>query len=345
MALPGSPGAYVGSALTKVRADVFIPELWTGEVKRFRDQKLIASMYTKRIPSLGKKGDRIHIPNISRAAVYDKLPERPVTLQARTETEFTMDITDYKETSHMVEDIVGMQSAYDIRSELTRESGYALARDLDNAVLAHRAAINAVAAQVIFASSNSLVTGNGQPISYALLLAANAILDDADVPDEDRVIIVSAGQYMQLLNITQFISRDFTDGRPVMNGVVGSILGYPVIKTSQIRVNSLTGYFNGSAAQGALAEPTPGTTGARYLPKQDSYTVLPLTFTGDSRPVVTGMMVHKDWLALAVPLEPSAEWSRENLYQSDAVVMTQQYGAKVFRSDHAVMFHSVNTLT
>ena len=346
MALPGSPGAYVGNALTKVRADVFIPEMWTGEVKRYRDQKLIASMYTKRIPTLGKKGDRIHIPNISRASVYDKLPERPVTLQARQETEFVMDITDYKEVSHMIEDIVGLQAsdAYDIRGEITRESGYALARDLDAATLAHRAVINAQASQVIYASSTGAVGGNGQPFSYATILAASALLDNADVPEDGRVLIVSPGQYMQLLNITQFISRDFTEASAVQSGVVGSILGMPVVKTSMVRPNSLTGFYNGDA-QFVPAEPTPGVAGSRYLPKQDTYTGLPTVFGGDSRPITTALLCHRDWLALAIPQEPSAEWSRENLYQADALVMTQQYGAKVFRADHAVVIHTVNTLT
>jgi hypothetical protein len=245
----------------------------------------------------------------------------------------------------MIEDIVGLQSAYDLRSEITRESGYALARDLDSTVLAHRAVINAVPSQVIYASSNGLVTGNGQPLSYAILLAAAAILDEADVPDEGRVLLVGAGQSMQLLNINQFISRDYSDGNAVSNGVVGSVLGMPVVKTTQIRANSLTGYYNGSASTGALPEPTPGVVGSRYLPKQDTYTALPQTFTGDSRAAVTAILCHRDWLALAIPQEPSAEWSRENLYQADALVMTQQYGAKVFRNDHAVLIHTVNTLT
>ncbi len=344
MSLPGSPGALVGQALTKQKADVFIPELWSGEVKRERDRKLTASLYTKRIPTLGRKGDRIHIPNISRAAVHDKLPERPVTLQARQETEWVMDITDYKEVSHMIEDVVGLQTAaaYNLRGEITRESGYALARDLDNAVLGHRAALNAIPAQVIYASSNGLVTGNGLPLSYATILAANLMLDDAEVPEEDRVWLVSAGQYLQLLNINQFISFDFNNTKPIATGVVGSILGTPVVKTGQIRANSLTGFTNG--AQG-VPEPTPGVAGSRYLPKQDAYTALPTTFTGDGRPVHSAILCHKDWLALAMPLMPTSEWSRENLYQADALVMTQQYGAKLFRPDHAVLIHTVGTLT
>jgi hypothetical protein len=261
-----------------------------------------------------------------------------------------MDITDYKETSHMIEDVVTIQSAYPLRSEITRESGYALARDLDSTVLAHRAVINATPSQVLYATDPAVTlnagtqAGTGGALSYAVLLAANATLDDADVPMEDRVLMVSTGQYMQLLNVDKFISADFVSGSPVQSGVVGRILGIPVVRTSQIRVNSLTGYFNGSPGT-ATAEPTPGVSGSRYLPKQDSYVALPQTFgAGGNAPIATAILCHKDWLALAVPQEPSAEWSRENLYQADAVVMTQQYGAKVFRNDHAVVIHTKNTL-
>lgn len=346
MPLPGSPGPYVGNALTKQRADVFIPELWTGEVKRARDQRLIASRYTKRIASLGRQGDKIHIPNISRASVNDKLPETPVTLQARTESEFSMEITDYKETSHMIEDVVGIQKAeaYDIRGEITRESGYALARDIDASVLAHRAVIHNRAAQVLYSSSNGAVNGNGLPISYSILLAATLLLDDADVPEEDRVLIVSPGQYMQLLNLAEFKSSDFVSYRGVETGRVGEILGIPVVKTSMVRINALTNFYNGDP-QFVPGEPGPGVVGSRYLPKQDTFTALPQTFTGDSRPVVTALMAHRDWLAVAMPLEPTVEWSRENMYQADALVMTMMNGYKVFRDNHAVVIHTVNTIT
>lgn len=42
--------------------------------------------------------DTLHIPYISRMSVFDKLPETPVTLQARTEGEYTIIIDKYKES-------------------------------------------------------------------------------------------------------------------------------------------------------------------------------------------------------------------------------------------------------
>lgn len=263
-------------------------------------------------------------------------------MQARTESEFYVDIDTYKESSFMIEDIVTTQAAYALRAEYTREAGYAIARDIDNSVLALRAAINSVASQVIFNSSNGLITGNGAALTFASFLTAKLILDAADVPPEDRVFIVSPGQYAQLLNINQFTNVQFIDGRPVENGLVGSLFGIPVVMTSQVGNNSATGYVNGT---GAAPLPTPGVSGSPYVPKQDTFTTLPLVFTGDSRPVVTATLCHMDWAVLGIQQEPQLESGREPIYQADVVIMTQLYGTRVFRSDHAVLIHSVNTLT
>jgi hypothetical protein len=88
-----------GNSVNVFNSQVFIPELWSSEVKRFRDSKFFASQYTKKINFEGGKGDLVHIPNIGRAAVHDKLPETPVQLQGRTETEFTITVDKHKESS------------------------------------------------------------------------------------------------------------------------------------------------------------------------------------------------------------------------------------------------------
>ena len=92
-------GGYAGSAVDLSNAQVFIPELWRNEVRKFRDAKFYLKQAATVIPFEGRKGDVIHIPGISRMAVYDKLPQTPVNLQARTESDFTFTITKYKESS------------------------------------------------------------------------------------------------------------------------------------------------------------------------------------------------------------------------------------------------------
>lgn len=337
----GIQGTYRGEAVTKQKADIFIPEMWSGEVKRALDQKFIAKQFVKMKTGDFKKGDRVHIPNISRARVYDKLPETPVTLQARTESDFYFDIDTYKESSFFIEDIVGIQASYNLRSEYTREAGYAMARDIDSSVLALRAAINGVSSQVINNTSDGTLNGNSFPLNYTALLTAKLILDNADVDDSDRALIVSPTQYNQLLAVDKFINMDYRNGSPVSTGVVGTIFNIPVYMTTQVGRNSSTGYVNGTENL-----PTPGVsgTGALYLPKQDSFTSLPVAFgganTGAAAQVHTALLVHKDWAVMAMQQEPKTETSRETLYLADAVVMSTLYGMRLFRPANAVVIHT-----
>jgi len=338
MTLPG--GGYEGSAIGINNADVFIPELWSGEIKRERDTNFIFKSGISLLPMVGKKGDVVHIPEISRLAVNDKVYNTPVTLQSRTESEYTITIDKYKETSFMIEDIVGIQASYNLRSEYTREAGYALAQDIDNFVLGLRADIHSVPSQNIYASSDGTETGTPQGLDRASILAAKQLMDEAKVPMSGRVLYVSPAQAIDLLTIEQFINVDYVNNKPTMTGMVGSLYGINVVVSNNIVTNSLTGYTNGA---GGTPSPTPGVEGSVYLPTQ--------TFTGtDSLPTngvdgeaddwQTAMLVHRDWAKLAMQLNPKTESSREVLFQADAVVATQIYGAKVYRPDHAVLIHT-----
>lgn len=351
----GIQGSLRGSAVTKLTADTFIPELWSSEVKRFLDQKLIATQYTKKMPFQGKKGDRIHIPNISRAAVFDKLPETPVNLQARAESDFYLDIDKYKESSFLIEDLVGIQSNFNLRAEYTREAGYAMARDVDASVLALRAAVNNYASQIVLsggASATSATTVSappaatvagtaGAPLNFSSILLAKQVMDRADIPDEDRVLIVSPTQYNQLLAVDKFISMFYRDYSPVLTGEVGRIFNIPVVMTTQVGANSLTGYNNGS-----VSIPTPGVngTGSIYIPSQDPFTSLPTAWAsvqaGFVNEVHTAILCHKDWAVVAMQKEPKSESGRSVEYQADMVVSTQLYGMKLFRPTNAVLIHT-----
>jgi len=336
MALPG--GAYQGSLFTTVRGDVFIPEIWSNEIKRFRDASLIAAGTCKKLPMVGRKGDKVHIPLVSRLAVFDKIAETPVQLQARTDTEYTIIIDKYKEASFGIEDILRIQADYDAMGEYTREVGYALARDLDNFVLAQRAVFNSSVSgaftQRIYNTSDGTSGGTKLALSKAALLAGKQILDEVDVP-ADRYLLGSPGQYNDLLTITEFTSVDYSDGRPTQTGKVGQIYGLSVMMSSNVTANSLTGYQNGS---GAPQQPTPGVVGSPYVPTQLPTEVASLT-TLDTG-FTTALMYNSDYCILAMQKTPSVESSRENLFQMNAVVSTQVYGAKVYRPDHAVIIHT-----
>ena len=273
---------FNGTALDLASVQSFVPEIWGTEVRKFRDARFMMKEGAKIIPFEGKKGDTLHIPNISRAAVYDKLAQTPVTLQARNDGKFIFNITKHRESSFMIEDLVKIQSMYELRSHYTSEAGYALARDLDNFMLAHRAVINSYDSQRLVSYNNGTTdlvgdgtlnahwTGTPAPLTYAMILLAKQKLDEADVPSQGRKLYISPAQYIDLLSINVFISADFNGGgAPVKTGVVGSILDFTVEVSTQIGVNSNLGYRNGR--DGVLL-PTPGVLNSPYLPDQHGVT-------------------------------------------------------------------------
>ena len=343
MSLPG--GGYTGSNVGKNNVDVFIPEIWSGEVKRELDSNFLMKQCARINPvQFAKKGDTVHIPEVYRLAVNDKTYNTPVTLQNQTNGEFTMTIDKYKEVSFMIEDVATLfvPGQYNIRGEYTREAGYALARDIDNFLLGYRSAIQNFSNQVIYNTSDGTATGTYLGLNEASILTAMQILDERNVPREGRKLIVSPGQYTDLLTIERFSSTDYVNGAVVPSGMLGQIYGIPVMMSTQIVTNSLTGYTNGN---NGTPSPTPGVTGSLYLPTQNTVASLPYvgdgTVAGGTSGVVTAMLCHPNWLYASMVQEPKVETSREVLFQADAVVTTQLYGAKVFREDHAVLIHTL----
>jgi hypothetical protein len=309
---------FQGSAFTLNNAAVFIPELWTGEIKREIDHQLLLARAVKRVPLVGKKGDIIHIPLLSQLAVNDKLSEHPVEIQSLTEGEFTMFVDKDKETTFGIEDIVEMQAQYPLRSFYTERAGYALARDLDNWILGYRAAL-------VNQSQHLDINGT---FTEAGLLTAKEALDRAGAPASPRFLFIPPEVETDLRGIDHFISRDYIDGASRIASAqwIGNLHGAMVMVTRNITENSATGYTNG--AQG-VAGPTPGTTGSVYWPTQDTGTTLPVAANHYSC-----LYVHPDWLCLATVLEPRVTASWENLYQMNVVVSRQIYGAKLYRPDH-----------
>ena len=81
-------GGYApnGNALTTSQAQSFIPELWMREIKRYLQDNLVMSRYTRNVPFGGQAGDTIRMPELDRLGVNAKLPGTPVSFQSRKET-------------------------------------------------------------------------------------------------------------------------------------------------------------------------------------------------------------------------------------------------------------------
>lgn len=332
-----------GPQLNTTRGQQFIPELWVNEIQMFRKGRMLDKNFLKTFGAEVKKGDTYHIPRLTELAVEDKASDTSVAITANNDTDYQIQVDTDRTVAVGIDILLDAQSTYALRKPYMEAMGYALAKDLTGQILGLRAAVNSNANASVFCSSNGLVTGNGTAITLNALMTArkflleNDVMDGDDIPGGGLTLLISPAQEAAIMLIPQFISRDFISNQPMMTGQIGTILGINVVRTSFINTNSLTGWRNG--ALGAL-EPTPGVTGSRYLPKQDTFTSLPLLFTGNSKAIQTAMLVHSEWAACVTSLTPRFTESWENREQINLMVGRQALGAKLYRPNHAALIHS-----
>ncbi len=209
--------------ITKTTADVFLPEKWSTDLMRATEAKLVLAKLVHDYSSLVQdNGKQIHVNNLSNLTANDKVAGVDVSFQAITETGVDIDLNIHKEASFREEDIVKIQSNVDLNSEYTEKAGFALAQATDSSIAA-------------LASGFSQTKGTyNTAITTDVLLDSIQLLDDADVPQDDRHFVMKPKVKRDIIDITTYISNDFVNGRPVESGMIGSLYGVMTYMTTQI---------------------------------------------------------------------------------------------------------------
>lgn len=224
---------------TVTTGDVFLPEVWSAEVLRATEEALVMAPLVKRFDTLvSKKGDTIHIPNLSNLSANDKSANTEVTLQSPTETEVSISIDKHKEASFLVEDILKVQSNYDLMGEYTNKAGFAIAKQIDTDLLG------------LYSSLTSTDVGTyGTDINDASILAAIESLDLVDAPLENRCLVIYPTQKTAIAKLDKFVKADYLGQydrpTPVKVGPNsryewGDIYGVPVYYTNQVPQTAAT---------------------------------------------------------------------------------------------------------
>jgi N4-gp56 family major capsid protein len=252
-------GAYftANAVVDKTAADVFVPEIWSDEIIAAYQKNLKMAPLVKRMSMTGKKGDRIHVPKPIRGTANAKAEATAVTIQANLETELTIDVDRHFEYSRLIEDIVEVQALSSLRQFYTEDAGYQLAlkvdTDLMNVATGFGDGTRTASPTTNGASwvnSNSYYADNGADIAtYAAdtVLPADQIednhirgliklMDDANVPMDNRVLVIPPAARKQIMGIDRYVSSDFVGGRGVESGLIGNLYGVDIYVSSNCPV-------------------------------------------------------------------------------------------------------------
>jgi N4-gp56 family major capsid protein len=247
---PGTVGG--GSIVNKTAANTFIPEIWSDEVIAAYQKNLKMSPLVKKMSMTGKKGDLIRIPKPTRGAASAKVADTQVTIQANVETDLQIAIDRHFQYSRFIEDIVEVQALSSLRQFYTSDAGYALALQVDTDLMnaatgfgngtldlsapsgadwvnTNSYYFNATAGLATFAASTVATGDNFTDVGFR---DAIKILDDADVPMEDRCLIIPPAARKTVMGIERYVSSDFRDDRTVKSGLIGNVYGVDIYVSS-----------------------------------------------------------------------------------------------------------------
>ena len=252
-------GTYplANAIVDKTAAATFIPEIWSDEVIAAYQKNLKMSPLVKKISMTGKKGDTIHVPKPVRGAASAKSESTAVTIQANLESELQIAVDRHFEYSRFIEDIVETQALNSLRQFYTEDAGYQLALKVDTDLM--NAATGFGDGTKTFAPANTgadWVASNSYYFNAAAGIAAYAVdtvtsgdnftdlgfrqaiklMDDADVPMENRALIVPPAARSTIMGIDRYVSSDFVGGRGVESGLIGNLNGVDVYVSSNCPV-------------------------------------------------------------------------------------------------------------
>lgn len=211
--------------VTPTTAAVMIAEEWTKEIEKPYYNALYFLDRVKRRDSLvSGGGDVLHIPFLSTYNARDKVAGTAVTYDANTETEITMNINVHKYLAFILEDIVKVQSNYDLAAAYRGAQKEALARAADTSV----ASLHGSAGTNVAAGAN---------IDDADMIAVAQALDVANVPMSNRTGLVNAYAVADLRNVNKYTTYDQTGEKGVAireNPMIARVYGFDLFTTNNI---------------------------------------------------------------------------------------------------------------
>ena len=298
--------------VTRTVANNFIPELWSDEViGAYKSNLVVANLVTK-LSHKGKKGDTIYIPVPARGDASIKAANTQVTLSAATNTAITVNIATHYEYSKLIEDIAEVQALASMRKFYTDDAGYALAKRVDTDLLAlseglQGGTVGNTNAATVFekavkgSDGSTLYTGassNAAAIADAGIRKMLLTLDDADVPMDNRCMVIPPTAASSLLGISRFTEQQFIgDGAAIKTGKIGNIYGVDIFVSTNCPSAS-----------------------------------------GNSDTDRVGVLMHKDAFVLAEQVGVRSQTQYKQEYLGDLFTSDTIYGVAELRNDAGVAF-------
>jgi hypothetical protein len=191
--------------------------LFDAEVKQAYQGKaqLVGAVRARR----GVEGSTVKFPKVGRGVATPRIPQTDVTPLNVGFSQVTLTLGDWNAAEYS--DIFSQQKVnFDERQELVQVVASAMGRRQDQMIL------DALAASSTSLTVSNDIGGSDTNMNVAKLREAKRLMDAANVPMDNRHIILHANGLASLLSETAVTSSDFNSVKALVQGEVDTFLGF-----------------------------------------------------------------------------------------------------------------------
>ena len=203
----------------------FVPEIFSKNViMHTKSNLVVANAVNTEYKSDLKFGYKVHIPVMSEVTAAEVTPGTESTAINAVGTPTSITIDQWRVAAIEESEMMAIEDNVGYLEKAAKSCAYAIAKDVDTKL-----------GTLFSALSNSSVHGSdGQTLTDDIIIALMEALDEADVPDDDRVIITDPSSKADLLKIDKFVRNDYVRNPVVATGQFGNIYNMKVLITNNL---------------------------------------------------------------------------------------------------------------
>lgn len=250
-ATPSRVGAINGG----VDKDALFLKVFAGEVlTTFAEKNVMMDKHSVRTISNGKSAQ---FPVTGTFSAEYHTPGNEILGSSMNHAERVITIDDLLIAHTFIANIDEAKNHYDVRANYSTKIGEALANTADkhllqNVVLAARAAATVTGGQGGSRITNASMATDSDVMIAALFEAAQK-LDEKDVPENDRYVILKPAQYYKLAQNTKVLNKDWGGAGVYADGKVLRVAGITIVSSNHVpTTNITTGVESGTSTRYAV---------------------------------------------------------------------------------------------
>lgn len=207
----------------------FIPEVWSAAILEALRAKLVFPSLCNRDyeGDIREAGDTVHITGYNDVTVREYVRGKPITVDDVTDKEaavLKIDKSDY--FAFKVNDLDKAQAKADLTGKFTNSAAYNMMKNVESY-------ISNLMDTAVETPAKTVAVGTPAD-AYLAVVEAGRKLDVQNVPDEGRWLVVSPDFYALLLQDSRFIEGTEAGHNTLLNGVVGQVRGFTVVKSNNV---------------------------------------------------------------------------------------------------------------